>query len=200
MAGRPLKFETPEALQQAVDDYFASTDQITLAGLALHIGIDRQTLYNYKERDEFSSVINYIYKKTGGRQTKRNLGITFKNASQYSKDRYRNDPNTAIRIRINALMRYHLKEHTSGYFRHLPYTVPDLRKHLEKKFKPGMGWHNMDKWHIDHVVPVSLFNFDSVKDEEFLQAYSLYNLQPLWAYDNLVKGCKLTDAQISIGL
>ena len=57
MAGRPLKFETPEALQQAVDDYFASTDQITLAGLALHIGIDRQTLYNYKERDEFFDII-----------------------------------------------------------------------------------------------------------------------------------------------
>lgn len=55
--GRPLKFETPELLQAEVDKYFLNTLKPTLAGLALSLGIDRQTLYNYKNRDEFFDII-----------------------------------------------------------------------------------------------------------------------------------------------
>ena len=58
--GRPLgttKFKTPKELQEAVDKYFDTEKQPTLAGLAYHIGIDRQTLYNYKNRDNFFDII-----------------------------------------------------------------------------------------------------------------------------------------------
>lgn len=44
-------------LAQLVDDYFRSTDRPTLSGLAVYLEIDRQTLYNYKERDEFFDII-----------------------------------------------------------------------------------------------------------------------------------------------
>lgn len=54
-AGRPLKF-TPEELQSRVTEYLAG-ERVTLAGLAFHLGIDRQTLYNYAERDEFFDII-----------------------------------------------------------------------------------------------------------------------------------------------
>ena len=55
---RPLIYETPEELQEAVDDYFNCNDRVTLSGLALHLGFDsRQTLYNYGERDEFLDII-----------------------------------------------------------------------------------------------------------------------------------------------
>lgn len=54
--GRPIKFESAQALQTAVNQYL-SHDRITLAGLALYLGIDRQTLYNYAERDEFFDII-----------------------------------------------------------------------------------------------------------------------------------------------
>lgn len=53
----PLKFETPELLKAEVDKYFTSTTKPTLSGLALALGIDRQTLYNYKNRDEFFDII-----------------------------------------------------------------------------------------------------------------------------------------------
>lgn len=68
--GRPLLFETPEALASAIHDYIVdmeSSKRPTLAGLAYHLGIDRQTLYNYKERPEFFDIIkkatNYIESK-----------------------------------------------------------------------------------------------------------------------------------------
>ena len=67
------------------------------------------------------------------------------------------------------------------------YTVLQLKEHLEKLFLPGMGWHNMAEWHIDHVKPKSKFNYTSTEDQEFLDCWALKNLQPLWARDNLIK-------------
>lgn len=60
-AGRPLKFKTPEELEKAITDYFNMCEKknkpMTYAGLALAIGIDRQTLYNYEKRDEYFDTI-----------------------------------------------------------------------------------------------------------------------------------------------
>jgi hypothetical protein len=57
VGGRPLRFETPEDLKTEADLYFANTDRPTLSGLAYALGIDRQTLYNYKKRDGFFDII-----------------------------------------------------------------------------------------------------------------------------------------------
>lgn len=53
--GRPLKFRTPEELEQKIDDYFDNThkDEWTWTGLALHLGTSRELLREYKERPEF---------------------------------------------------------------------------------------------------------------------------------------------------
>ena len=50
-------FDTPEKLLEAITAYFAGTERPTLAGLALGLGIDRKTLYNYEDRDEFFHII-----------------------------------------------------------------------------------------------------------------------------------------------
>lgn len=55
--GRPLLFATPELLSDAIEGYFSGTSRPTLAGLASHLGIDRQTLYNYAERDGFFDIV-----------------------------------------------------------------------------------------------------------------------------------------------
>jgi len=68
------------------------------------------------------------------------------------------------------------------------FTLQELITHLEKLFKEGMSFYNYGKWHIDHRKPISSFNFTSYKDEEFKECWSLENLQPLWAYENLRKG------------
>lgn len=65
-------------------------------------------------------------------------------------------------------------------------TWQQLEKHIESKFTDGMGWSNMGKWHIDHIIPLS-----SAKTVEEISALAHYtNLQPLWARDNLLKGNK----------
>jgi hypothetical protein len=67
------------------------------------------------------------------------------------------------------------------------FSAEELKNHLESKFTNGMSWGNIGKWHIDHIIPVSFFEFSSTDDVEFKMCWRLENLQPLWAEDNLKK-------------
>lgn len=71
------------------------------------------------------------------------------------------------------------------------YMLNDLMKHLEKLFKPGMNWKNYGKWHIDHIIPKSVFNYIDYIDFDFKRCWALSNLQPLWAKENHNKYNKL---------
>lgn len=57
--GRPLKFKTPEELQEKIEEYFAITpkDEWTITGLALALDTYRQTLVNYEGREDFVDTI-----------------------------------------------------------------------------------------------------------------------------------------------
>ena len=67
------------------------------------------------------------------------------------------------------------------------YTVGDLMKHLENRFEPWMTWKNYGKWHIDHIKPKSLFQYETAEDPEFRKCWSLENLQPLEMGANIRK-------------
>ena len=69
--GQPLKFATKEILQEKIDAYFASCDAksytdsngvrrvypVTITGLALALGTNRQTLLNYEDKEEFFDTV-----------------------------------------------------------------------------------------------------------------------------------------------
>ena len=63
----------------------------------------------------------------------------------------------------------------------------EVREHLSKQFTEGMSWDNYGEWHIDHIIPLA----SATTEEEVLKLYHYTNLQPLWAKDNLSKGCKI---------
>ncbi len=71
------------------------------------------------------------------------------------------------------------------------YTVDELIAHLEKLFLRGMSWENRSKWHIDHIMPIDSFSFNSAEDDGFKKCWALENLQPLWKEDNLKKSNKI---------
>ena len=70
-------------------------------------------------------------------------------------------------------------------------SVDELKKHIEKQFKPGMNWsnHSVRGFHIDHIIPCA--SFDLTKEEEQKKCFHYTNLQPLWAEENLSKGAKV---------
>lgn len=71
------------------------------------------------------------------------------------------------------------------------YTIDDLKKHLQRKFQPGMTWDNYGEWQIDHRIPISVFNFETPEDIDFKKCWALKNLQPMWKVDNLKKHNKI---------
>lgn len=70
------------------------------------------------------------------------------------------------------------------------FTPEQLFKHIESQFQEGMNWDNYGEWHLDHKMPDSWFKYNSTDDQAFKDSWSLQNLQPMWAKDNLRKGNK----------
>lgn len=125
-----------------------------------------------------------------------------KNKEQVNEYRRKWSKNNRIqnpRVRLNEAMSasiYHsLKNGFGKNGRHwetiLYYNIDELKIHTESLFLDGMTWDNYGEWHIHHCIPVSLWKFESYNDKEFKQCWSLCNLEPLWAKENIKRGNKI---------
>lgn len=117
----------------------------------------------------------------------------------------RTDPAKKIRNSVSNSIRGMLT-HNGGYKRkksirnYLPYTIDELKIHLENLWEPWMNWSNYGgkssdqrkTWQIDHIIPHSLFVYTSMEDQEFLECWALSNLRPLEKKANMSKGNKCT--------
>ena len=74
------------------------------------------------------------------------------------------------------------------------YDVLTLKKHLQKTMPKGYTWNDYlaGNLHIDHKIPISVFNFIKPEHIDFKRCWALKNLQLLPAKDNLKKSNKLT--------
>lgn len=109
--------------------------------------------------------------------------------------RNRLDPVFRLQKNFSTVMQHHLKGRKGGkrWEDLAGYTIKDLTVHLESLFLDGMSWGNYGKWHVDHIIPASIFNFSSHKDVDFKRCWALDNLQPLWATDNSSKKDKIKE-------
>lgn len=106
-----------------------------------------------------------------------------------AKRRLQSSPAARIRKATSVRMWAALKGRSDGaLFSRLGYTAEELAAHLEARFRPGMTWANYGRWHVDHIRPCA--SFDLTDPTEFKRCWSLDNLQPLWAADNIAKGAK----------
>lgn len=97
------------------------------------------------------------------------------------QNKRKNDLLFKLKTNISNYIRDCLKSKKMGrsYKQFISYEIIDLIKHLESKFTSGMTWENYGEWHIDHIIPVSSFDFNN--ETEIITCWSLENLQPLWA-------------------
>lgn len=102
-------------------------------------------------------------------------------------------PSFAIRERVTAQIGNSMREKKAGrsWEALVGYTLADLMAHLGRQFVKGMSWENRSEWHIDHIVPLSSFDF-ALGDSEIKRAWTLSNLRPMWAVENIRKSGKRT--------
>lgn len=119
------------------------------------------------------------------------------NKSEIQKrTRKKQEKNPWLRLRGNirsrvceALKAAGSSKNGQSVFRHLPYSLMDLKNHLELQFEDWMNWSNYgDAWQLDHVVPQALFPYDSMDSENFFLCWDLKNLRPLSDRRNLEEG------------
>ena len=108
-----------------------------------------------------------------------------------------------IRNSINKMLKINLGRKTSSILNYLPYSLDELKYHIEKQFEPWMNWnnygnfeYNRKKWHLDHIKPHSLFNYDSLEHQDFKECWALSNLQPLEVRENMSKGSEYNGVSV----
>jgi len=93
------------------------------------------------------------------------------------------------RTRVKNYIKFNKFSLNTGTYEIVGLTSTELKIYLESKFVDLMSWDNygLSGWHVDHIIPLS-----SAKNDEELKTLCHYtNLQPLWWFDNLSKGCKI---------
>ncbi len=66
-------------------------------------------------------------------------------------------------------------------------SIPELKVHLERQFRPGMTWENYGPvWHVDHIKACA--KFDLTDPAQQRECFHFSNLQPLFAIENFQKG------------
>jgi len=110
----------------------------------------------------------------------------------YNVKKLRESPKLRLYNRISCAIRRTIKDKKRRKWEKLVgYTIEELRVHLESQFQDGMTWGNYGEWHIDHEVPLAVFNFDSPEQIDFKRCWAMENLQPMWAKENLSKGARI---------
>jgi hypothetical protein len=112
----------------------------------------------------------------------------------------RNNISTRIRLALKAKKSY---KNGKSILKYLPYTLLELKQHLELQFKSWMCWDNWGvysadtwndndpltwSWQIDHIIPHSSFNYTSMEDEDFKKCWMLENLRPYSSKQNVIDG------------
>lgn len=113
----------------------------------------------------------------------------------YNKKKYNTNPYfkvvCSIRTRISKLLKQKNADKYNKFYNYLGCSKEEFILYFQAKFKERMKWENHGEWHIDHIKPCASFNL--LNEDEQKKCFHYTNLQPLWASENLSKGCKYVE-------
>lgn len=113
-------------------------------------------------------------------------------AKHFKAKSFRNRLHATVSRSISASLGSGKKGRTS-WTEFLGYDIETLMAHLEKTMPQGCTWKDYGRTglHIDHIIPLSAFNFDTPRDIDFKRCWALKNLRLLPARENMRKAAKL---------
>ena len=139
---------------------------------------NKERLYNY--------TINY--NKTHKLEAKSRQKI-------YARHKRKTDLRYSLNNKMSRAIRRTLKDNKNGihWEKLVDYRLNDLIEHLKSTMPKGCSWNDYinGKLHIDHIIPVSAYNFIKSNHVDFKRCWALSNLQLLPAKENQQKNAKL---------
>lgn len=73
-------------------------------------------------------------------------------------------------------------------------SIDFFKEFIFSKFKKDMTFENYGKWHLDHIIPLA----SAKTTEEVVKLCHYTNFQPLWKTENLKKGSKIIEIQLTL--
>jgi len=110
--------------------------------------------------------------------------------NERERNRCKTDLKYNLNCRMSRAIRLSLKGNKNGrgWEKLVGYTLSKLKKHLQKTLPEGHTW---EECHIDHIIPISAFNFTKPEHTDFKRCWALNNLRLLPAKENISKSNKL---------
>lgn len=167
--------------------------------------------YNKQYKQEHKEEIS-VYNKTYKKENR--LAVNAQKR-KHQKEKRGQEPAFKLRQNISNVIGHALKanggsKEGQSILKYLPYTIQELREHLEDQFEWWMSWDNYGgyyaktwnddnsltwTWQIDHIIPQSDLPFKSMKSKNFKKCWGLKNLRPYPAKQNCLDGVNKTRHQ-----
>lgn len=145
-------------------------------------------LYYQENKDRLKAYFSIYNKSDNHRKAvKKYRENNLERELEMQRERYKNNLDMRLSKSISGGIWSCIKINKN--YRHwetlVSFTFEELKEHLEKQFQPGMTWDNYGEWHIDHIIPKKSLPYTNANEDNFKIVWSLNNLRPLWAKDNL---------------
>ncbi len=195
-----------EENKQQIAEYLKATKEIRA---------QRKKEYRAANKDKISASGQIYYEnnkeeilRKGKQYSKENPEINKKAKQKYRRRKRETDPIFRLRSNVSRHIRWALTKIGStknrvSFIKTLPYSLEELKRHVESLFEPWMNWGNQGryiakewsdndpstwKWQLDHIIPHSTFHYETMDCEEFRRCWNLSNLRPLSAKQNNLDG------------
>lgn len=116
-------------------------------------------------------------------------------SNKHARDRRKVDLkyNLNNRIRVGMAVSLKGKKENRCWETLVNYTLKDLIKRLNKTMPINYTWEDFlnGKLHIDHIIPITVFNFTKPEHIDFKHCWALKNLRLLPAKENQMKHSRL---------
>jgi hypothetical protein len=175
--------------------------------------------YREKNKKKLNADKRTWYQENKDSVKKRTTAYRKNNRNKYNanaRNRRQNDPIFQLRENVRTIIRLMLvknygSKNGASINDYLPYSIQELKDHLESKFEPWMNWNNHGKydpktwddndqstwvWRLDHIIPQSDLSYSSMNDDNFKKCWALENLRPLSAKINSTDGASRIRHQV----
>lgn len=156
----------------------------------------RKNRFNKQQKEKYNNDDDFrrekLKQKSEYKKSEQGAEVRRKNQrKRYAEDpmyRLNNNTKTAVTFMLNS--QGESKKYRATFGDILPYSQEEMMDSLALLFIDGMTRGNHGEWATDHIIPKSKFLFSVSEDEAFQMCWTLGNLQPMWAADNISKSNK----------